>query len=401
MNELLFVIGLVVVLLTAASVLFTIVLPREPRGLERLSSFANRFVRIVFIGLSRVAKSYEGKDALLAPTAPVALVAQLASWAACAIIGFALMLVGTTHSFGSALAQAAGAVFTVGTIDLSGPPNRAVDIAAGATWVVIVALQIAYLPALYQAFNRRESLVAMLESRAGIPAWGPEVLARHQLVGIIDTLPDFYASWEEWSADLAESHSTYPVMLLFRSPDAWYSWLVGLLAVLDGAAMHLALAPSTASSQSRLCLRMGFTAMNRIAKVLGWEVDPDPNPEGPIDLTFEEFEEAVTMLRHVGFPMERTAEEAWPDFRGWRVNYESVAYRLCDRLIAPPAPWSGTRPHPCFGGVAPRRPPQRAPGILDQHRPEVVIPPPVHRRSRGATGSDGRGRSGADRHPGD
>ena len=380
MYELLFVIGLIVVLLTGASVLFTIVLPREPRGLEQLSSYANRSVRILFIGLSRLAKSYEGKDALLAPAAPVALVTQLGFWAACAILGFALMLVDTTHSFWSALAQAAGAVFTVGTIDLSGRANQAVDIAAGATWVVIVALQIAYLPALYQAFNRRESLVAMLESRAGIPAWGPEVLARHQLVGIIDTLPEFYASWEEWSADLAESHSTYPVMLLFRSPDAWYSWLVGLLAVLDGAAMHLALAPSTASSQSRLCLRMGFTALNRIAKVLRWEVDPDPNPEGPIDLTFEEFEEAVTMLEHVGFPMERTAEEAWPDFRGWRVNYESVAYRLCDRLIAPPAPWSGTRRYLRSGVVAPRRPPQRAPGILDQHRPEVVIPPTVHRR---------------------
>jgi hypothetical protein len=388
MNELLFVIGLIVVLLTGASVLFTIVLPREPRGLEQLSSYANRSVRILFIGLSRLAKSYEGKDALLAPAAPVALVTQLGFWAACAILGFALMLVGTTHSFWSALAQAAGAVFTVGTINLSGRANQAVDIAAGATWVVIVALQIAYLPALYQAFNRRESLVAMLESRAGIPAWGPEVLARHQLVGIIDTLPQFYASWEEWSADLAESHSTYPVMLLFRSPDAWYSWLVGLLAVLDGAAMHLALAPSTASSQSRLCLRMGFTALNRIAKVLRWEVDPDPNPEGPIDLTFEEFEEAVTMLEHVGFPMERTAAEAWPDFRGWRVNYESVAYRLCDRLIAPPAPWSGTRRYLRSGVVAPRRPPQRAPGILDQHRPEVVIPPAVHRRPGGLRRSE-------------
>ncbi|SRR5664280_193900 len=380
MSDLLFAFGLIVVLFTAASVLFTIVLPREPRGFERLSSYVNRLVQVVFIGLSRLARTYEGKDALLAPTAPVALVAQLAFWASCFIIGYALMLEGTTHSLVSALAQASGAVFTVGTVDLSGPPNSALDIAAGATWVVIVALQIAYLPALYQAFNRRESLVAMLESRAGIPAWGPEVLARHQLVGIIDTLPNFYASWEEWSADLAESHTTYPVMLLFRSPDPWFSWLVGLLAVLDGAAMHIALAPSTASSQSRLCLRMGFTALNRIAKVLRWDVDPDPNPEGPIDLTFGEFEEAVTMLEHVGFPMERTAEEAWPDFRGWRVNYETVAYRLCDRLTAPPAPWSGRRRHLRSGVVAPRRPPQRAPGVLAQHRPEVVIPPTGHRR---------------------
>src|SRR5664280_1265776 len=332
MSDLLFAFGLIVVLFTAASVLFTIVLPREPRGFERLSSYVNRLVQVVFIGLSRLARTYEGKDALLAPTAPVALVAQLAFWASCFIIGYALMLEGTTHSLVSALAQASGAVFTVGTVDLSGPPNSALDIAAGATWV------------------------------------------------IIDTLPNFYASWEEWSADLAESHTTYPVMLLFRSPDPWFSWLVGLLAVLDGAAMHIALAPSTASSQSRLCLRMGFTALNRIAKVLRWDVDPDPNPEGPIDLTFGEFEEAVTMLEHVGFPMERTAEEAWPDFRGWRVNYETVAYRLCDRLTAPPAPWSGRRRHLRSGVVAPRRPPQRAPGVLAQHRPEVVIPPTGHRR---------------------
>ena len=380
MNHLLFAIGLVIVLLTAASVLFTIVLPREPGAFERPSRWANRLVRFAFIALSRLAKTYEGKDALLAPTAPVALIAQLLFWAGGFIIGYSLMLEGTTHSMGSALAQATGAVFTVGTIDLSGPANEAVDIAAGATWVVIVALQIAYLPALYGAFNRRESLVAMLESRAGIPAWGPEVLARHQLVGIIDTLPDFYASWEAWSADLAESHVTYPVMLLFRSPDPWFSWLVGLLAVLDGAAMHLALDPSTASSQSRLCLRMGFTALNRIGTALGYEIDLDPNPEGPIKLTFEEFEEAVKMLEHVGFPMDRTAEAAWPDFRGWRVNYESVAYRLCERLTAPPAPWSGNRRYLRSGVVAPRRPPQRTPSVLADLRPAVVIPPSGRRR---------------------
>jgi hypothetical protein len=376
-DDLLFAIGLIVVLCTAASVLFTIVLPREPRGFERISSYVNRVVQLAFLGLSRLARTYEGKDALLAPTAPVALIAQLAFWAACFIFGFGLMLVPTTHNLVSALTQATGAVFTVGTIHLAGRANDALDIAVGATWVVIVALQIAYLPALYAAFNKRESLVAMLESRAGVPAWGPEVLARHQLVGIIDTLPDFYASWEAWAADLAESHTTYPVMLLFRSPDPWFSWLVGLLAVLDGAAMHLALAPSTASSQSRLCLRMGFTSLNRIGKVLGWEVDPDPNPEGPIELTFEEFDEAVTMLVHVGFPMERSAKEAWPDFRGWRVNYESVAYRLCDRLTAPPAPWSGSRRHLRSGVIAPRRPPQRG---FEDHRPEVVISPAAHRR---------------------
>jgi len=222
----------------------------------------------------------------------------------------------------------------------------------------------------------------MLESRAGIPAWGPEVLARHELVGITDALPDFYAAWEQCAADIAESHTTYPVLLLFRSPEPWFSWLVGLLAVLDAAAMHLALAPSTASSQARLCLRMGFTALQRIATTLGWEVDPDPSPEGPIQLTYEEFVQAVSMLEDVGFAVERTAEEAWPDFRGWRVNYERLAYRLADRVTAPPAPWSGPRRHLRSSSITPQRPPQRRPGgFFDDRRP-AVIASPTRRRAR-------------------
>jgi len=388
-SALAFVAGLVVVVVTAANVMFTLVLPRRPAGIERLSLVVNRSARHAFIFLSRFARSYEGKDAVMAPTGPVALGLQLALWLGSFIAGYALMLEATTHSFSDAFMQSAVALFSVGTEHAGGPPNRAVDIAAGATWAVVVALQIAYLPALYDAFNRREALVAMLESRAGLPAWGPEVLARHQLVGIIDTLPGFYSEWERWAADLAESHTTYPVLLLFRSPEPWYSWAVGLLAVLDGAAMHLALAPESATSQARLCLRMGFTALHRIARTLGWEVDPDPDPEGPIELTFEEFEQAVQMLRDIGFPMERTAEEAWPNFRGWRVNYETIAYRLANRVVAPPAPWSGARTHLRSGPIAPRRPPQRAPGkaTFSSRRPPAPVAP-ARRRAAGRRSSE-------------
>lgn len=385
MSGLVFAIGLVIVVITAANVVFTLVLPRRPAGIERLSLVVNRVVRIVFLAASRAARRYEVKDAMLAPAAPVALLAQLAVWLGFFVLGYACMLEPTTHSFSGAFTQAAVTLFSVGTSHAGGPPNRTVDIAAGATWAVVVTLQIAYLPSLYDAFNRRESLVAMLESRAGLPAWGPEVLARHQLVGIVDALPSFYADWEKWAADLAESHTTYPVLLLFRSPEPWYSWIVGLLAVLDGAAMHLALSPDGASSQARLCLRMGFTSLNRIAKTLGWPVDPDPSPEGPISLTFEEFEQAVEMLAEIGFPMELSAQEAWPNFRGWRVNYESNAYRLADRVMAPPAPWSGTRKHLRSGPVAPRRPPQRSPGgksVIATHRPAAATTPA---RKRGRT----------------
>ena len=272
MGQFLFALGVVVVLLTGASLLFTMVLPRSPRGFERESVFVNRMVRLAFLGLARLVRTYEAKDAVLAPTGPVALVAQLPSWAGGFVVGFALMLCSTTNDLGDALFQALASLFTVGAVHVGGPQNSAIDILAGAIWVVVVTLQIAYLPALYGAFNRREGLVALLESRAGVPAWGPEVLVRHQLVGITDTLPEFYAAWEAWAADLAESHTTYPVVLLFRSPEAWYSWLIGLLAVLDGAAMHLALAPRSASSQARLCLRMPAGHADRTTTAAGWTI---------------------------------------------------------------------------------------------------------------------------------
>jgi hypothetical protein len=378
LNTLLFIIGLAIVIVTVTGVLFVLVLPRQPSGLERPALLVNRSVRLFFVALSRVASTYEGKDAILAPAAPVALIAQLMFWAGSLVVGFDLMLMPTTHSISRGLLQALTSLFTVGSVHVGGHANVALDVTAGAIWVIIVALQIAYLPTLYNAFSRREGLVALLESRAGAPAWGPELLARHQLVGIVDTLPDLYKEWESWSADVAESHSTYPILLLFRSPDPWLSWLIGLLAVLDAAAMQLALSPSSAPSQARLCLRMGFTLTNRIATSLGWEVDFDPKPDDPIQLQFHEFQSAVAMLEENGFPMERTAEEAWPDFHGWRVNYEESAYHLADRLTAPPAPWSGTRRHLRSGIINPHRPPHRRPGSdpsATYERPLVINAP--------------------------
>ena len=384
MSVLAFVAGVVVVALTATNVVFTMVLPRRPFGIDRLTLVIARVVRLAFVRLSHLVSSYEAKDAVLAPAGPAALVVQLVTWAVGLTLGFALLVASQHQAFGEALLQAVAALFTVGTLHAGGPAVVPVDVAAGAIWAVIVALQIAYLPTIYGAYSRREARVALLESRAGLPAWGPEVLVRQQLVGIVDTLPELYGSWEEWAADVAESHTTYPVLLLFRSPEPWYSWVLGVLAVMDAAAIHLAVAPSTAGSRARLCLRMGFTLLDRIALSLGWDVAADPDPEGPIELPYEEFAGAVATLGEAGFPMERTAEEAWPHFVGWRVNYEPAAYRLADELVAPPAPWSGPRRHLQGGPVSPRRPPQRQPGerrARGQHAPLGAPPRRARRRS--------------------
>jgi hypothetical protein len=253
---------------------------------------------------------------------------------------------------------------------------------AAATGLVIVALQIAYLPALYTSFNRREALVTLLESRAGTPAWGPELLARHNAVGILDQLPSFYEDWERWASDVAESHSTYPVLAYFRSPRPLDSWVTGLVAVLDSAALYLALCPSRAPSQARLCLRMGFTCMRDIADALGIAYDPDPSPEGPITLDYADYAHAVRGLQRSGFPVERSVPDSWRQFRGWRVNYEQIGYQLAKRLFAPPALWTGPRRGLDAPGVAPLSPVDRRPGLAGppaQPRRQIVPSAGTHR----------------------
>ena len=217
--------------------------------------------------LTRPGGSYEKIDAVLAAQAPVALLGLLLGWLVLFLFGYALVFAGFSADLDTAVREAGSSLFTLGFADPAGP--LVVVYAAAASGLTVVALQIGYLPALYSAYNRRETLVTLLAGRAGVPTWGPEVLVRHQLVGITDSLADLFAQWENFAADVAESHTSYPVLVYFRSPRPLRSWLIGLLAVLDSAALFLALAPGRAPSEARLCLRMGYLSLREIAHALG------------------------------------------------------------------------------------------------------------------------------------
>lgn len=355
------VVGIVVVITSWAGLLSTFVLPRGRSFFQRLPTRAQRIVYGSFLLASKLRRDYARKDALLAAVGPAALIVQLAMFLSLFLLGYTLILWHWAHQISRGFAQAAAGLFTVGLAHVSGPSNDVVVVLAAASGGIAIALQIGYLPVIYQSFSRRESLVALMESRAGVPAWGPEVLIRHQLISSTEALAKFYEEWELWSADLAESHGTHPVLLLFRSPVAGYSWLLSQLAILDAAALQLALSPKAAPVEARMCLRMGFTALRRLAHVLRWSYDKDPLPDSEIELSFEEFAAAVELLGDAGFPIERSAEEAWPHFRGWRVNYESIAYRLADYLTVPHAPWSGRRRYLASDVELPDRPPHREP----------------------------------------
>jgi hypothetical protein len=302
----------------------------------------------IFVGLfqrlSRFIKDWEAKDAFLAFLAPTFVLVLLFAWLGLLMLGFGLILWSVTGlDVGTAFRETASSMFTLGFASTETPGATAIDILAAGSGLGVVALLIGYLPVLYAAFNRRETLVTLLEARAGAPAWGPEILWRHQRIGILDTIPRFYEEWERWAADVAESHSAYFVLPFFRSPDPLRSWLTGLIAVLDSAALYMALCPTTAPSQARLCLRMGFTALRTLADTFYIEYDPDPRPDSPLAISYEDYLRGVKRLQDIGFPVERTAEEAWPDFRGWRVNYEGNALALAERIVATPGPWMGGR----------------------------------------------------------
>jgi hypothetical protein len=107
---------------------------------------------------------------------------------------------------------------------------------------------------------------------------------------------------------------------------------------------------------ARLCLRSGFQCLGRIARAMGLPVPEEADPEGGITLTHQEFLDAIERMRKVGFPITRDPEQAWPDFVGWRVNYEQAAYAIAEAVDAVPAMWSGPRRHPAVP-MSPFRPP--------------------------------------------
>ncbi|MFD0345875.1 hypothetical protein ACFQ0M_06895 [Kitasatospora aburaviensis] len=159
------------------------------------------------------------------------------------------------------------------------------------------------------------------------------------------------------------------MLLSFRSPQPNRSWVVGLVSVMDAAAIHLAVNPRSAPPEARLVLRAGFTALRDIARSLRVDFDPDPSPDTPIRLSYTEFDAAVAMITAAGF-RERATADAWPHFHGWRVNYEALAYELARRSDAVPALWTGPRDFHALRSPGPPRDRRPAPGPgLTRRRP--------------------------------
>jgi hypothetical protein len=354
------IVGLVLTVGTLGSVIRTVIVPRAVSS--RLSAVLAWAVQGTATFLARMRSDYKERDGILAQGAPIFLVLRLVVWIGLLVLGFSLLFWSASGAgYAEAIRLSASSVLPLGLIRAQTGLDTGIAFMESASGVIVVALQISYLPTLYSSFNRRETLVTMLDSSSGSPPWGPEILARHALIDNLDHLTDLYRDWEAWAADIAESHSSYSTLLYFRSPDPRTSWILALLACMDAAAMHLALNPLTAPPSARPFLRMGVVCLRRLSKVSNLPYSQDPRPDDPISLTYEDFEFGVQRVLDVGWETERSGQSAWPHFHGWRANYESMAYQLASLIDAPPGPWSGTRRGTLESSIVPLRPPHRAP----------------------------------------
>jgi hypothetical protein len=335
--------GIAIVLVTAWSVFTALVVPRVT------SSPAMRTLARALGGTARVIapklRDYEARDRVLSFVGPAAMVFLFVTWLCLLVLGVGLIeWYAAGVNFLTALGIAGSSVFTLGIVSSNDAGPRAVEVVASGVGLLVVALEIAYLPALYNQFSTRETEVTLLEARSGNPAWGPEILARAHWLDTMDELSPLYSDWERWAAAVSESHANYPALIWFRSPVSSRSWLVGLVAMMDSAALYHATSPAQTPRQARLCLSMGINCLRSMARALHIPYDDDPLPTATVRLSRPEFDEGFRRLESVNFPAERSADEAWRHFQGWRVNYEPIVDALTAIIVPPPAPWFVDRP---------------------------------------------------------
>ena len=339
----LFTVGLATVLLTLSSAISTFVLPRAARS--QLNRIVFGLLRRVFNFLLHFAKTYERRDAIMAYYGPIGVMLLVPTWYLLIGLGYAAMYWALgVGDFMQAVRLSGSSLLTLGFESNNTLRITILEFTEAMLGLIMVALLISYLPTMYSAFSRREQAVNMLEVRAGSPPSALEMLLRFHRNQGLDKLSDYWKIWEDWFADLEESHTTLPALVFFRSPRAENSWVTAAGAVLDAAAISLSTLNVPYEISAALSIRAGFLCLRRIANYFDIPNPQDPHyPTTPICVSRAEYDAVVDQLAEAGIPIKPDREKAWQDFAGWRVNYDRALIVLCGLVMSPSAPWSGDR----------------------------------------------------------
>jgi hypothetical protein len=268
----------------------------------------------------------------------------LVGWVSLALLGYALILWSPAFvdgigpggdSFGNALYVSGTSLLTLGSVGGVTGLTRAIVVAEGATGLGLFAVVIAYLPVLYQAFNRREVGVLLLDARAGSPPSGPELLHRMGSAGVASSLHGLFAEWERWVADVLESHMSYPLLTLFRSPHENTSWVTSLGSVLDAATLLLTAVEDEPDERAILLYGTGVHAVEDLFYYFRLT-------ERETVIQRDEFEDVLGDMKDDGFAV-RSLDDAFARFTEKRAKYAPRLDALAVLLAATPTLWIGDR----------------------------------------------------------
>jgi hypothetical protein len=326
----------------------TIILPRRPTGRFRITRLFYLVTWAPWAAVARHTRNLKVREQIYSTFGPGSLLLLLMVWALFLVTGFALLFFGLRTPFadtmagGTAVARlrtdlyvSGTTLFTLGIGDVlpRSLAARSLIVIESGTGLGFVALVIGYVPVLYAAFSHREVSVALLDARAGSPPTSSELLRRHSFTGGQEALVVLLIEWERWSAEILESHISYPILCYYRSQHDNQSWLSALTAVLDCCALLISVVPGVASRQAQLTFAMARHALVDLGHVFHlekyqaeWLVrgGPDRLPPESFNLLCDSMVEAG--LRLCG------DREAPARLHALRALYESHAQALADYL---------------------------------------------------------------------
>ncbi|MGB6729144.1 MAG: potassium channel family protein [Terracidiphilus sp.] len=329
----------------------TIILPRRATGRFRPT-------RIFYIAtwrpwsfFARRIPNPRKRETALSFYGPLSLIFLLVAWAGSMVLGFGLIYFGLGSPFNDATGHgglvsdfyvSGTTIFTLGLGDVTprGPWARGLIILESGTGLGFLAVVMGYFPVLYSAFSRREVSISLLDARAGSPPTAAELLRRHSPKGAEQALVLLLTEWERWSAELLESHISYPQLCYFRSQHTNQSWLSALTAILDTSALLISGVTAQEARQAQLTFAMARHAVVDLAQIFSLE----PENGNPDRLPAERYEKLRDMLCESGVSVCRDQLSS-ERLRVMRALYEGYAEALSRYLLMPLPPWLADEPH--------------------------------------------------------
>ncbi|HEV2325607.1 MAG TPA: potassium channel family protein [Terracidiphilus sp.] len=329
----------------------TIILPRRATGRFRLTRLFYIATWRPWAFFGRRIRHIRKRETTLSYYGPLSLILLLAVWAGAMVIGFGLIYyaigspfkdIAEHPSFRSDLYVSGTTIFTLGLGDVT-PQNaasRALVILEAGMGLGFLAVVMGYFPVLYGAFSRREVSISLLDARAGSPPTATELLRRHSYPGAEQSLAVLLMEWERWSAELLESHLSYPLLCYFRSQHNNQSWLSALTAVLDTSALLISGIRGVEARQAQLTFAMARHALVDLAQIFSLQPinnAPDRLPPERYQALYDQLCQSGVNVCRDNLSSERLHE--------MRALYEGYAEALSRYLFMPLPQWIADHPH--------------------------------------------------------